>query len=91
MFCHRTQEFLAEQGIEFENRDITKDPQAFEELKRLGYAATPVTVINGEIIIGFDQPKLKRLLGIDEKPPLHLEEAIGGLCPFETDAPMSIN
>ncbi len=32
MFCHRTQEFLAEKGIEFENRDVTKDPQALEEL-----------------------------------------------------------
>jgi len=64
MFCHRTQEFLAEKGIEFENRDVTKDRQALEELKKLGYATTPVTVIDGEIVIGFDQSKLVRLLGI---------------------------
>ena len=63
MFCHRTQEFLAERGIEIENRDVTKDPQALEELKQLGYATTPVTVIDGEVIIGFDQSKLERLLG----------------------------
>ncbi len=64
MFCHRTQEFLAMNGIEFETRDITKDPRALEELKQLGYAATPVTVINGESVVGFDPGKLKQLLGI---------------------------
>jgi len=64
MFCHRTQEFLAEKGIEFENRDITTDPQALEELRKLGYMTTPVTVIDGEIVIGFDRSKLERLLGV---------------------------
>ncbi len=64
MFCHRTQEFLAENGIEFETRDITKDPQALEQLKKLGYAATPVTVIDGESVVGFDPRKLKQLLGL---------------------------
>ncbi len=64
MFCHRTQEFLAEKGIEFENRDVTKDPATLEELQRLGYATTPVTLIDGEIVIGFDPSKLKRLLGV---------------------------
>ncbi len=64
MFCHRTQEFLAEKGIVFEIRDITKDPRALEELKRLGYAATPVTVIDGEVVVGFVPDKLTQLLGI---------------------------
>ncbi len=64
MFCHRTQEFLAEKEIEFDNRDVTKDPQALEELQKLGYATTPVTVIDGEIVIGFDPSRLKRFLGI---------------------------
>jgi glutaredoxin 3 len=64
MFCHRTQEFLANKGIEFVNRDITKEPQALEELRKLGYLTTPVTVIDGEIVIGFDQRKLEQILGI---------------------------
>ena len=64
MFCHRTQEFLAEKGIAFENRDITTDAKALEELGKLGYMTTPVTVIDGEIVIGFDRSKLERLLGV---------------------------
>jgi glutaredoxin 3 len=64
MFCHRTQEFLAAKGITFENRDITTDPHALEELEKLGYMTTPVTVIDGEIVVGFDRSKLERLLGL---------------------------
>jgi glutaredoxin 3 len=64
MFCHRTQEFLAEKGIAFENRDITADPKALEELQKLGYMTTPVTVIDGEVVVGFDRSKLERLLGV---------------------------
>jgi glutaredoxin 3 len=63
MFCHRTQEFLAAKGITFENRDITTDPHALEELEKLGYMTTPVTIIDGEVVVGFDRSKLERLLG----------------------------
>jgi glutaredoxin 3 len=64
MFCHRTQEFLAEKEIAFENRDITADPIALEALQKLGYMTTPVTVIDGEVVVGFDRSKLERLLGV---------------------------
>ena len=64
MFCHRTQEFLAAKGIAFENRDVTVDPQALEEIEKLGYMTTPVTVIDGEVVVGFDRSKLERLLGL---------------------------
>jgi hypothetical protein len=33
-------------------------------LLRLGYRATPVTVIDDEIIVGFDRGKIERLLGL---------------------------
>jgi hypothetical protein len=34
------------------------------ELQRLGYRATPVTVIDGQVVVGFDRGKLERLLGL---------------------------
>jgi len=34
-----------------------------EELLKLGYRATPVTIIDGEVVVGFDRGKLERLLG----------------------------
>jgi hypothetical protein len=34
-----------------------------DDLMRLGVATTPVTVIDGEIVVGFDQKRLVALLG----------------------------
>lgn len=48
----------------FVDKDIRKDPAAMEELLRLGHRATPVTIIDGEVVVGFDRGKLERLLGL---------------------------
>lgn len=63
MFCARTEEFLREKGVEFVVRDITQDEEAFAELERLGTMTTPVTVVGGETIVGFDRERLRREVG----------------------------
>jgi glutaredoxin 3 len=63
MFCERVKEFLSQRGVDFVDRDITKDEQAIAELDELGYMTTPVTVIDGEVVIGFDLAKFEELLG----------------------------
>jgi len=65
MFCAKVKEFLSQNKIEFVDRNIAADEAALNELEKLGYMTTPVTVIDGEIVIGFDAPKLRRLLQID--------------------------
>lgn len=64
MFCERTKEYLSQKGIGFQERDITKDAGAVDELRRLGYMTTPVTVIDGTVIVGFDAAKIEAALGI---------------------------
>lgn len=54
--------FLSQRGVAYTERDISTDPAAVEELSKLGYMTTPVTTINGEIVIGFDQKRLESLL-----------------------------
>jgi len=63
MFCQKVKEFLSRQDIPFTERDVSQDEQALAELEALGVMTTPVTVINGEIVIGFDRPKLEKVLG----------------------------
>jgi len=63
MFCNRVKEFLSQKGVEFTERDITVDDLALAELEELGYMTTPVTVIDGEVVIGFDRERLEHLLG----------------------------
>lgn len=38
------------------------DPTAMEELVKIGVMTTPVTVIDGEVIVGFDRGRLEEEL-----------------------------
>ena len=64
MFCGKVKEFLSQNNIAFTERNIAADDAALAELEQLGYMTTPVTVIDDEVVVGFDRPKLERLLGI---------------------------
>ena len=55
-------EFLHQKGITFTDRDVTQDDAAFEDVMRMGFAATPVTLIDGETVVGFNKAKLEQLL-----------------------------
>jgi hypothetical protein len=57
-------EFRRQQNIAFTDRDITSDESAFAELEKLGVMTTPVTVVDGEKVIGYDVVRLKALLGV---------------------------
>ena len=48
----------------FTDKNVREDPAAMAELQKMGYRATPVTVIDGEVVVGFDRGKLERLLGL---------------------------
>ncbi len=37
---------------------------AMAELQKMGYRATPVTVVDGQVVVGFDRGRLERLLGL---------------------------
>ena len=62
MFCAKVKEFLSQNKIDFVDRNIAADQTAVGELEKLGYMTTPVTVIDGEVVVGFDVPKLRSLL-----------------------------
>jgi glutaredoxin len=62
--CHRETKFLAQQGVEFEEKNVREDLDAMREMVRLGSQATPTTVIDGEVIIGFDLKRISASLGI---------------------------
>ena len=64
MFCNKTQEYLAEKGIEFEDRDITENEAFLKELEDMKIMSTPVIVIDGETVVGFKKDRLDELLGL---------------------------
>ena len=62
MFCGRVKESLWQKGVEFIDRDAVEDEEALAELGELGYMTTPVTVIEGVVVVGFDRKKSEELL-----------------------------
>jgi hypothetical protein len=46
-----------------EERGVTKDSGAIEELQRLGYMTTTVTLISGAVVVSFDTAKIAAAFG----------------------------
>lgn len=66
-------EFLSRRGIEFTEKNVAADPIAAQEMVQASkQRGVPVTVIDGQAVIGFDQPRLAALLGQrqSQKPKL---------------------
>jgi glutaredoxin-like YruB-family protein len=64
-WCNTLKTWLNKNNIRYTDIDVSADQRAAEELvRRSGQQGVPQTDINGEIIVGFNQPRLKELLGI---------------------------
>ena len=46
------------------DKNVREDQEALKELRGLGYQSTPVTLIDGEAIVGFDQGRIAKLLDL---------------------------
>ncbi|TRZ83873.1 NrdH-redoxin [bacterium] len=64
-YCVVAKNFLKEHSIEFEAKDVAIDEKAREEMiKKTGQMGVPVIDIDGEIIINFDEGRIRKLLDI---------------------------
>ena len=46
------------------DKNVREDEAALKELLALGYQSTPVTLIDGEAVVGFNQQRIEELLGL---------------------------
>lgn len=70
-------EFLSQRGIAFEERDVSRDPMAGREMvNRTGQTGVPVTLIDGQTIVGFDQARLESAIVQMRKPAAGLGAAV---------------
>ncbi len=66
-YCVTLKQFLEEKGIEFQYIDVAQDEIARKEMvEKTGQMGVPVVDIDGEIIVGFDKPKINKLLNIND-------------------------
>lgn len=62
-WCKKTKEFLKANKVSFTTKDVgSSKKNAQEMLKKSGQQGVPVTDIDGTIITGFDEEKLKKAL-----------------------------
>ncbi len=69
-YCKRTKRFLDEHKIGYDGVDVdlledSKQEEVLEEVEKLtGKRAFPVVIIGKEIIVGHDEEKLRKALGL---------------------------
>ncbi len=65
VYCKMTKEFFAAHSVAYQELNVAADAKAREEMiQKSGQFGVPVTDIDGQLTVGFDQARLSQLLGI---------------------------
>lgn len=64
-FCHMAKDFFTENHVQFADYNVATDlPKRQEMVEKSGQMGVPVIDIGGEIVVGFDEPRLRQLLSL---------------------------
>lgn len=62
-WCSRAKAYLTQLGVPYEDKDVSRDVEAAREMVRIsGQMGVPVLVIDGNVVVGFDKPRIDELL-----------------------------
>jgi glutaredoxin 3 len=63
--CRSAKRYLKKKGVQFRDIDVSRDRSAARDMVRLsGQQGVPVIKIGGKVIVGFNRPKIDRILGL---------------------------
>lgn len=65
-YCEKVKEFLKSVGVEYEERNVSTVKEYFDQLKEKKVFGTPATYVNGKLILGFQEKKFRKALGLNE-------------------------
>lgn len=60
--CEMVKGYLVKEGVSFEEKNVSSDVAAREQLIGLGHRATPVTMIGDQRIVGYKPEQLAEAL-----------------------------
>lgn len=64
-FCHMAKDHFNANNIEYTEKDVATDLKARQEMiEKSGQMGVPQILINGQLIVGFDQTRIDSLLGL---------------------------
>lgn len=64
-WCTMAKEYLKSKNVAFDDLDVSKDKDAAAEMiQKSGQRGVPVVDIDGNIIVGFDQKTIDKLINV---------------------------
>jgi glutaredoxin 3 len=64
-YCQMAKEFFKEKGIQYTEYNVLTDMEKRQEMiDKSGQLGVPVIMIDGHVMVGFDQAEISSLLGI---------------------------
>ena len=65
-FCHMAKDYFQENNIQYTEFNVAEDTEKRAEMmEKTGQMGVPVIEIGGEVVIGFNEAKIKELLASD--------------------------
>ncbi len=65
VYCKMAKEFFKKNNVNYQELNVAEDEKAREEMiQKSGQLGVPVIDIDGEIMVGFDEPTLRKALGL---------------------------
>lgn len=62
-YCKRAKEYFSRKGISYTDIDVAQDREKAKEMtQKSGQMSVPVIIIDDEIVVGFNQVQLDKLL-----------------------------
>ena len=62
-YCKRAKDYLSRKGISYTDINVAESRDAAKEMiQKSGQMGVPVIIIDGEVVVGFNQTLLDRLL-----------------------------
>ena len=65
--CNNVKAYLDKKGVPYKDIDVHKNKKALDEMvKKYGIKVTPVVVMGDRVMVGFNAPKIDKLLSNQE-------------------------
>jgi len=65
VYCNMAKSFFKTNGVSYTEHNVASDLEKRKEMiDKTGQMGVPVIDVSGEIVVGFDEPRLRSTLGI---------------------------
>jgi glutaredoxin 3 len=64
-FCHMAKDFFTENKVAYRDYDVANDMEKRKEMvEKSGQMGVPVIFVGDQMVVGFDEGKLREMLGL---------------------------